>query len=76
MLKVTVPQDELEYVIVLRHNVLTKKTEIEGLGRNFILEWGMLEWAIQKLKRLDLQAEMAARAENAPRIVPAGGPLG
>ena len=74
--KVTVPQDELEYLIVLRHNVLTKETTIEGLGRNFIVELGMLEWAIVRLKRADAENQMAERLRNQPRILGTTGPFG
>lgn len=63
-------------MIVIRHNVLTKRTDIEGIGKNFIVALGMLKYAEIRLRRLDAETELAARMQNAPRIVKAGGPLG
>lgn len=74
MEKVTVPQSELEYEIVIHHNVLTKTFTVDGVGRNFLLEIGMLEYAIQQMKRADMQSQLARQMAEGPRIVRPGIP--
>ena len=75
MEKVTIPQAELDYELVIKFNVLTHKFELRGFDKDPLVALGMLEFAKHELQRTVAKNELLDEMANAPRLVGARGPL-
>lgn len=68
-------QESVEFEICIRCNVVTGAFELIGLGKNRLVELGMLEYAKTRLQRIDAQIQMQEMMANAPRVFPGSLPL-
>lgn len=76
MERVTIPQEVVEFQIVIGYNVITKQFSLSGCDQDPLVSMGMLEWAKHRVQRGVSMAELAQEMQNAPRIAVPGGPLG
>lgn len=71
-----VQPEEINYEIIIRHNVVTGHTDIEGGGRSMAVVIGMLEWAKRELLQAEGQRRFLEAEKNRSRLHIPGGPLG
>jgi hypothetical protein len=73
MADVTIPQEAVEFELVIRHNVLTGEFEVEGHSKNRLVALGMLELAKQLINREGMKQAMLDDMANSPLVVPGKG---
>lgn len=65
----------LDTEVVVRYNAATREYSLSGCDENPIVAWGMLEYAVARVRRSMMQGDIAREIQNAPRISVPGGPL-
>jgi len=69
----TIPQEAVQFELVITHNVLTGTFEVAGHSKNRLVSLGMLEYAKQLINRESLKQSILDEMKNRPRVVPSGG---
>ena len=69
----TIPQEAVQFELVITHNVLTGTFEVAGHSKNRLVSLGMLEYAKQLINRESLKQSILDDLKNRPMVVPPGG---
>lgn len=69
MEKPTVEVESLEVTVVITYNPATTVYDMKGVDENPIVAWGMLEYALSRLRRAMAQHDLREQLENAPQVV-------
>lgn len=75
MEKPVVDVESLVVRVVITYNPVTTEYDIKGVDENVIVAWGMLEYALSRIRRTMAAHDMREQLENASRISLPGGPL-
>jgi hypothetical protein len=75
MADVSIPAEVLQMHIHVSFNMLTGDVAVEGCDKNPLVALGMLDYALARVRRFLVQADLAQEFRNAPRIAVPGGPL-
>lgn len=75
MEKPTVEVESLTVKVVLTFNPVTTEYDIKGVDENIIVAWGMLEYALSRIRRTMAAHDMQEQLKNIPQIALPGGRL-
>jgi hypothetical protein len=73
MADMTIPQESVQFELVITHNVLSGTFEVSGHSKNRLVSLGMLEYAKQLINRESLKQQILEDMKNAPRVALPGG---
>ena len=73
MADVTIPQEAVEFELVITHNALSGAFSVSGHSKNRLVSLGMLEYAKQLISRENAKQALMDDMKNAPLVVPVGG---
>jgi hypothetical protein len=62
------PGDDVNFKLVITHNVVSKSFVLEGHMKNMLVSLGMLHYAEQFVRMEISRARMSEELQNAPRI--------
>lgn len=65
----TVKVESLTVKVVITYNPVTTEYDIKGVDENPIVAWGMVEYALSRLRRAMAQHDLREQMENASKIV-------
>ena len=75
MADMTIPQEAVQFDLVISHNVLSGAFEFSGHSKNRLVALGMLEYAKQLINMENAKQRMRDEMESASRILKPQGPL-
>jgi hypothetical protein len=70
-----IEQEQVQFELVITHNVLSGTFEVSGHGQNRLVALGMLEYAKQLINHENAKQAMLDAMKNAPRVALPGGRL-